>query len=77
MPNAITARIQMENQSLYYGVTYMPKTKEKRLQLQDSLSFVNKDGDFIIGSDWLYYKFTSYKDGYDALCQLINILIKH
>ena len=55
----------------------MPKTKEKRLQLQDSLSFVNKDGDFIIGSDWLYYKFTSYKDGYDALCQLINILIKH
>ena len=76
IPDAITARIQMENQSLYYGVTYMPKTKEKRLQLQEALSYVNNNGDFIKGSDWLYYKFTSYKDGYDALCQLINILIK-
>ena len=77
IPDAITARIQMENQSLYYGVTYMPKTKEKRLQLQEALSYVNNNGDFIKGSDWLYYKFTSYNDGYDALCQLINILIKH
>lgn len=77
IPDAITIRIQMERRSLFYGVTYMPETKEQRLQLQEVLNFVNNNGDFIKGSDWLYYKFTSYKDGYDALCQLINILIKH
>ena len=77
IPDAIAIRIQMERRSLFYGVTYMPETKEQRLQFQKSLSFVNNNGDFIKGSDWLYYKFTSYKDGYDALCKLINILIKH
>lgn len=77
VPDAIAIRIQMERRCLFYGVTYMPETKEQRLQFQESLNFVNNNGDFIKGSDWLYYKFTSYKDGYDALCQLINILIKH
>lgn len=75
IPDSIAIRIQMERRSLFYGVTYMPEAKEQRLQLQEALSFVNHNSDFIKGSDWLYYKFISYKDGYDALSQLINICV--
>ena len=76
-PDAIAVRIQMENQSLYYGVTYMLETKEQRQELQERLDYVNKDGDFIKGSDWLYYKYTSYKDGYESLKQLVQKLVDH
>ena len=72
IPDAIAIRIQMENRSLYYGLTYMPASKEKRLEMQEAMSFINKDGDFIKGSDWLYYKYTSFKDGYEELKKLIE-----
>ena len=75
-PDAIAIRIQTEGRSLYYGVTYMPATKAKREELQEKLSFVNEGGDFIKGSDWLYYKYTSYKDGYDCLKELIQSKFK-
>ena len=71
IPDAIAIRIQMEKRSLYYGLTYMPAMKEKRAELQEAMSFINSDGDFIKGSDWLYYKFTSFKDGYEELKKLI------
>ena len=71
VPEAITIRIQMENRSLYYGLTYMPAMKEKRAEMQEAMSFINSNGDFIKGSDWLYYKFTSYEDGYENLRKLI------
>lgn len=76
-PDAIAVRIQMENQSLYYGVTYIPETKEQRQELQERLDYVNKDGDFIKGNDWLYYKYASYKDGYEGFKRLIQRLIDH
>ena len=72
IPEAITVRIQMEKRSLYYGVTYMPATKDRRTELQEALSFINQNGSYIKGSDWLYYKFTSYKDGYEELKHLIT-----
>jgi hypothetical protein len=50
----------------------MPSTKERRAELQEVLSYVNKDSNFIKGSDWLYYKYSSYKDGYEELKQLIK-----
>lgn len=71
VPEAITIRIQMENRSFYYGLTYMPAMKEKRAEMQEAMSFINSNGDFIKGSDWLYYKFTSYEDGYENLRKLI------
>ena len=71
-PDAIAVRIQIDKGNLYYGITYMPSTKERRTELQEALSYVNKDGDFIKGSDWLYYKYSSYKDGYEELNQLIK-----
>ena len=71
-PDAIAVRIQIDKGNLYYGITYMPSTKERRAELQEVLSYVNKDGDFIKGSDWLYYKYSSYKDGYEELKQLIK-----
>ena len=71
VPEAITIRIQMENRSLYYGLTYLPAMKEKRAEMQEAMSFINSNGDFIKGSDWLYYKFTSYEDGYENLRKLI------
>lgn len=61
----------MENRSLYYGLTYLPAMKEKRAEMQEAMSFINSNGDFIKGSDWLYYKFTSYEDGYENLRKLI------
>jgi hypothetical protein len=69
--DAIAIRIQMEKRSLYYGLTYMPAMKEKRAELQEAMSFINSDGDFIKGSDWLYYKYTSFKDGYEELKKMI------
>ena len=73
--DAIAIRIQMENRSLDYGVTYMPATKEKRGEMQEALSFINQDSDFIKGRDWLYYKFTSYSEGYEYLKEMIRKLI--
>ena len=70
--DAFAVRIQIDKGNLYYGVTYMPSTKERRTELQEALSYVNKDGDFIKGSDWLYYKYSNYKDGYEELKQLIK-----
>ena len=72
IPDAISVRIQMERRSLYYGVTYMPATKESREEMQEALSAINKNGDFIKGSDWLYFKYTSYREGYKALRTLIE-----
>ena len=71
-PDVIAVRIQIDKGNLYYGVTYMPSTKERRAELQEVLSYVNKDDEFIKGSDWLYYKYSSYKDGYEELKQLIK-----
>ena len=71
-PDAFAVRIQIDKGNLYYGVTYMPSMKERRAELQEALSYVNKDGDFIKGSDWLYYKYSSYKDGYEDLEKLIK-----
>ena len=75
IPEAIAIRIQMEKRSLYYGLTYMPATKEKRAELQEAMTFINSDGDFIKGNDWLYYKYTSFKDGYEELKKLIERII--
>ena len=74
-PDAIAVRIQIDKGNLYYGITYMPSTKERRTELQEALSYVNKDGDFIKGSDLLYYKYSSYKDGYEDLEKLIKRIV--
>ena len=66
----------MEKRSLYYGLTYMPAMKEKRAELQEAMSFINIDGDFIKGSDWLYYKYTSFNGGYEELKKLIERMIQ-
>ncbi len=71
VPDAIAIRIQFEKGKLYYGLTCMPAIKEKRAELQEAMSFFNTNGDFIKGSDWLYYKYTSFKDGYEKLKGLI------
>ena len=72
VPDSIAIRIQADKKSLIYGVTYMPSTKERRAELQEALDYINKEGDLIKGCDWLYYKYTSYKEGYDKLMQLIK-----
>ena len=72
---AIAIRIEIAGKSLYYGLTYMPKTKTLRTELQDALSFVNEGNEFIKGSDWLYYKYTTFEDGYERLKGLINALM--
>ena len=74
-PDAIAIRIQVERRSLYYGLTYMPETKAIRTELQEAMSFINDGNDFIIGSDWLYYKYTSFEEGYDVLKKLIEKII--
>ena len=75
VPYAIAIRIQFENGNLYYGLTCMPATKEKRAELQENMSFVNINGDFIKGSEWLYYKYTSFNGGYEELKKLIEKMI--
>ena len=50
----------------------MPATKEIRNELQEATSFINDNHDFIRGNDWLYFKYTSYEDGYVKLKQLIE-----
>ena len=72
-PDAFAVRIQIDKGNLYYGVTYMSSTMERRAEF---LSYVNKDGDFIKGSDWLYYKYSSYNEGYECLKQLIENLTR-
>ena len=72
VPDSIAVRIQADKMSLIYGVTYMPSTKERRAELQEALGYINKEDDLIKGCDWLYYKYTSYKEGYDKLMQLIK-----
>lgn len=72
IPDAVAVRIQMENRMLYYGLIYMPETKDIRNELQEATSFINKNHDFIKGSDWLYFKYTSFEDGYMNLKQLIE-----
>lgn len=73
--DAIAIRIQMEKGNLYYGLACMPATREKREELQEALRFINDDGTFIKGIDWLYYKYTSFKDGYEELKKLIERMV--
>ena len=75
IPDAIAIRIQMDNGRLYYGLACMPGTRENRDELQEAMSFINTDGDFIKGIDWLYYKYTSFKDGYEELKKLIERMV--
>lgn len=75
IPDAIAIRIQMEKRSLYYGLTYMPAIQDKRTDVQEAMSFINDNGNFIKGSDWLYYKYTSFKEGYEELKKLIARLV--
>ena len=75
VPDAIAIRIQFEKGKLYYGLTCMPATREKRAELQEAMSFINSDDDFFKGIDWLYYKYTSYKEGYDELKKLIEKMV--
>ena len=72
IPDAIAVRIQMENRMLYYGLIYMPETKNIRNELQEATSFINENHDFIKGSDWLFFKYTSFEEGYMNLKQLIE-----
>ena len=76
IPEAIAIRIEIAGKSLYYGLTYMLETKEIRNELQDALSFVNDGNEFIKGSDWLYYKYTTFEDGYAKLIDLIERMTK-
>lgn len=71
----IAVRIEIAGKSLYYGLTYMPEKKTMRSELQDALGFVNDEDEFIRGSDWLYYKYVSYDEGYDKLKELIERMI--
>ena len=75
VPDAIAIRIQFEKGKLYYGLTCMPATRERRAELQEAMSFINTNDGFIKGSDWLYYKYTSFKDGYEELKKLIEKMI--
>jgi hypothetical protein len=76
IPDAIAVRIEIAGKSLYYGLTYMPGTKEMRTELQEALSFINDGNGFTKGSDWLYYKYVSFDEGYDRLKELIERMIK-
>ena len=76
IPEAIAVRIEITGKSLYSGLTYMPETKTMRSELQDTLSFVNDGNDFIKGSDWLYYKYVSFEEGYERLKELIERMTK-
>ena len=73
--DAIAIRIQYEKGKLYYGLASMPATRERRAELQGAMSFINNDSNFIKGCDWLYYKYTSFKDGYENLKKLIERMI--
>ncbi len=75
VPDAIAIRIQYEKGKLYYGLACMSATREKRVELQEAMSFINSDSDFIKGNDWLYYKYTSFKEGYEELKNLIEEMI--
>jgi hypothetical protein len=72
---AIAVRIEIAGKSLYYGLTYMPETKTMRSELQDALSYINDGSEFIKGSDWLYYKYTSFENGYECLRQLTTRMV--
>lgn len=76
IPEAIAVRIEIVGKSLYYGLTYMPETKTMRSELQDALSFVNDGNEFTKGSDWLYYKYVSFDEGYERLKELIERMTK-
>ncbi len=76
IPEAIAVRIEIVGNSLYYGLTYMPETKAMRSELQDALSFINDSKEFINGSDWLYYNYTTFEDGYEKLKELIERMTK-
>ena len=75
VPDAIAIRIQYEKGKLYYGLACMPATRERREELQEAMSFVSTNGGFIKGNDWLYYKYTSFKNGYEELKKLIEKMI--
>ena len=74
IPEAIAVRIEIAGKSLYYGLTYTPETKAIRAELQEALSFVNEGNEFIKGSDWLYYKYVSFEEGYKKLKELIRYM---
>lgn len=77
IPEAIAIRIEIAGKSLYYGLTYMPETKAMRAEMQDVMRFINKFGEYIKGSDWLYYKYVSFDEGYECLKQLATRMVNY
>ena len=77
IPEAIAVRIEIVGKSLYYGLTYMPETKTMREELQEAMGFINDKNEFIKGSDWLYYKYTTFEEGYECLKQLTTIMVNN
>lgn len=74
IPDAMTVRIEIAYKSLYYGITYMPEYKALRQEMQEALSDIVANKDFIKGKDWLYYKYVPFEDGYNKLKDLITKL---
>lgn len=76
IPDAMTVRIEIAYKSLYYGLTFMPEYEALRQEMQEALSDINANSDFIKGKDWLYYKYVSFEDGYERLKELIERMTK-
>ena len=72
IPDAMTIRIEIAYKSLYYGITYMPEHKALRQEMQEALSGIIANNDFIKGKDWLYYKYMPFEGGYKKFKEFIE-----
>ena len=57
---------------IYYGLTYLPEYKALRQEMQEALSGIIVNNDFIRGKDWLCYKYVSFEDGYERFKEFIE-----
>ena len=75
IPEAITIRIEMIDKSLFYGLNYLPETESMREELLDAFAFLKTEDQFKKGSDILYYRYTSFEEGYERLKELIERML--
>lgn len=76
IPEAISVRLVIQKQKVFCAVSYKHVTENVKERLQDSISSLMNEDTALHAGNRMYYKYTSYTDGYECMKTLIERMIQ-